>query len=314
MNKFHPTVDDLRCFSLVARLGSFSRAAEQLDTAPSSISTAISRLESQLGARLFQRSTRKVVLTLEGQELLGRAERLVEDAEELAGLFRQGESPLAGRLRVDLPLGMAAGTVMKMLPGFMARHPDLLVEVFSTDSRVDVLAEGYDCVVRAGPVVGETLVYRPLGSLALVNVASPAYLERFGVPHTLADLGEHFLVNYQPNPSATPAAFECLEGQVSRLVPMQHRVTVNNSAAYGAACRAGFGIVQVPFVGVEAELAAGGLVQVLPDHLPPPMEVNLLYPHRRNVPQRVRLFGDWLAEVMATMLVPAPIPCVGAAL
>lgn len=113
-------------------------------------------------------------------------------------------------------------------------------------------------------------------------------------------------MNYQPNPSGQPTAFVYLEGQATRVLPMRHRITVNNSAAYGAACRAGFGIVQVPLVGVEAELAAGDLVQLLPDHPPPPIPVNLLYPHRRNVPQRVRLFGDWLAEVVATRMGAAP--------
>ena len=299
MSKANPSVDDLRTFLLVARLGSFSRAAEQLETAPSSISTAISRLETQLGARLFQRTTRKVVLTHEGSELLARSERLLDDFDDLAGLFRQGESRLAGRLRVDMPLGMATGAVMSLLPDFMARHPDLSVDVFSTDRRVDVIGDGYDCVVRAGPVVDDTLVSRPLGYLPLLNVASRAYLDTFGTPRSVDDLAGHYLVNYQPNPSGAPAAFEYLDGQGTHMLPMRHRITVNNSAAYAAACRAGFGIVQVPLAGVEAELESGSLVRVLPDHLAPPMPVNLLYPHWRNVPQRVRLFGDWLVEVMA---------------
>jgi len=306
MSKPTPSVDDLRTFVLVARLGSFSRAAEQVETAASSISTAIARLETQLGARLFQRTTRKVVLTHEGSELLGRSERLLDDFDELAGLFRQGTSPLSGRLRVDLPLGMAAGVVMKLLPDFMARHPGLHVDVFSTDRRVDVIGDGYDCVVRVGPVIDDALVCRPLGRLPLVNVASRAYLDTFGVPLDLADLAGHYLVNYQPNPSDLAAAFEYLEGTATRMQSMQHRITVNNSAAYAAACRAGFGIVQVPLVGVKAELAAGLLVQVLPDFPPPTMPVNLLYPHRRNVPRRVRLFGDWLMEVVVTVMDAEP--------
>lgn len=292
-------MDDLRTFVMVARLGSFSRVAEQRATAASSISTAIGRLETQLGARLFQRTTRKVVLTHEGTELLGRSERLLDDVEELSGLFRQAESGLAGRLRVDLPLGMATGIVMELLPDFMARHPRLTLDVFSTDRRVDVVADGYDCVVRAGTVADESLACRPLGNLPLVNVASRGYLDAFGVPGRLADLAGHYLVNYQPNPSDQPAGFEYLDGEAARTLAMRHRITVNNSAAYGAACRAGFGIVQVPLAGVAPELAAGTLVQVLPDHRPPPMPVNLLYPHRRNLPQRVKVFGDWLQGTLA---------------
>jgi DNA-binding transcriptional LysR family regulator len=306
MRKAITSMEDVRIFVLVARHGSFSRVAEQLETAASSISTAIGRLERQLGARLFQRTTRKVVLTQEGKELLCRGERLLEDFEDLTSLFQRAEHALAGRLRVDVPLGMATGVMMRLLPGFMERHPELVVEVFSSDRRVDVIAEGYDCVVRAGPVVDDSLVCRSLGQIELVNVASRAYIDAFGTPCTLADLPGHYLVNYQPDPVEAAAGFEYCNAGATRVLAMRHRITVNNSAAYGAACRAGFGIIQVPLIGVEAELASGALVQVMPDHVPAPMPINLLYPHRRNIPYRVRLFGDWLAELMASAMGGSP--------
>lgn len=302
MSKLKPALDDLRIFVLAAQLGNFSRVADQLEVAPSSISMSISRLEAQLGARLFQRTTRRVVLTDEGMALLARGERLLDDFEELSDLFRQTESRLTGRLRVDLPLGMAAGVVMQLLPQFLARHPDLKLEIFSTDRRVDVIADGFDCVVRVGSVVDDTLVCRALGRLALVNVASPDYLATHGTPHSLADLETHYLVNYTPNPSDQSAGFEYLDGKVTRVIAMPHRITVNNSAAYGAACRSGFGIAQLPLSSVEAHLASGALAQVMPHHTPAPMPINQLFPHRRNVPQRVRVFGDWLAEVMETSM------------
>ena len=302
MSKPKPSLDDLRIFVLVSQLGNFSRVADQLMAAPSSISMSISRLETQLGARLFQRTTRRVVLTDEGMALLARSERLLEDFEEISGLFRQTESRLTGRLRVDLPLGMAAGVVMHMLPEFLARHPDLKLEVFSTDRRVDVIADGFDCVVRVGSVVDDTLVCRPLGRLPLVNVVSPGYIDTYGMPHSLADLETHYLVNYAPNPSHKSVGFEYLDGKVTRVMAMPHRITVNNSAAYGAACRSGFGIAQLPLFSVEAYLESGVLVQVMPCHIPAPMPINQLFPHRRNVPQRVRAFGDWLAEVVETSM------------
>jgi DNA-binding transcriptional LysR family regulator len=306
MSKQNPTLEDLRTFALTARLGSFTRVAEQMHTSPSSISIAIGRLEAQLGARLFQRTTRKIVLTDEGKELLGRSERLLDDVEELTGLFRQRDNQLRGRLRVDMPLGMASGIVMEMLPTFARLHPLLTIDALSSDRRVDVVADGYDCVVRAGPPVDEALVCRPLGNVPLVNVASRSYLDVHGEPRDLADLAAHYLVNYQPNPSDAPAGFEYVHDNTAQLLAMRHRITVNNSAAYGAACRAGFGIAQLPLIGVQTALASGSLVEVMPDYLPPPMQVNLLYPHRRNVPQRVRLFGDWLAEVVQNGMRPSP--------
>ncbi|CAN7796630.1 LysR family transcriptional regulator [Caballeronia sp. LjRoot34] len=139
MNIVLPSTDDLRIFILVAQLASFTRAALQMQIPRSTVSTSIKRLETQLGARLLQRTTRRVMLTHEGQELLNRSERLLNDFEELALLFRLGDSHLSGQLRVDLPLGMAAGVVMAALPTFTSLHPALRVDVFSTDRRVDVV-------------------------------------------------------------------------------------------------------------------------------------------------------------------------------
>jgi DNA-binding transcriptional LysR family regulator len=297
-----PSFEDLRVFVLVARLGNFTRVAQHLQTAPSAVSMAISRLEAQLGARLFQRTTRTVVATDEGLALLARAERVLEDVDEMSALFQQTDSPLRGRLRVDMPLGMAAGIVMQMLPQFLAHHPGLELEVCSTDRRVDVIADGFDCVVRVGAVVDETLVCRPLGLLALCNVASPAYIAEHGAPQDLAALGAHYLVNYAPNASNHGAQFDYLDGALPRSIAMRHRITVNNSAACGAACRAGFGIAQLPLFSVEGHLASSALVLLLPRHVPAPMTIKLLYPHRRNVPRRVRVFGDWLAAVLAASM------------
>lgn len=298
MNPSQPSIDDLRVFILVARLTSFTRAALQLQLPRSTVSTSIKRLELQLGVRLLQRTTRKVVLTHEGQEILGRSERLLDDFEDIAVLFRSSGSALSGQLRVDLPLGMSAGVVMAALPEFMRRHPELRVDVFSTDRRVDVVADGFDCVVRVGHVVDESLACRPLGQLPLINVASRDYVEKHGMPEHPSDLAAHWLVNYQPNPSDPPSSFEYCEDRVTRSVPMAHRVTVNNSAAYSAACRAGFGIAQFPRGSAAHDLKAGLLVEVMPRYQPEPMPINLLYPHRRNVPPRVRLFGDWMVEVL----------------
>jgi DNA-binding transcriptional LysR family regulator len=297
MNNPLPSTDDLRVFIFVAHLASFTRASLQLQVPRSTVSTSIKRLETQLGARLLQRTTRSVVLTHEGQELLRRSERLLEDFEELALLFTDGDSQLRGQLRVDLPLGMATGIVMAALPEFMGRHPALQVDVFSSDRRVDVIAEGFDCVVRAGNVVDESLACRRLGELPLLNVASCRYIEMHGMPETVSDLSRHWLVNYQPNPSDIPLGFEYWNGDVTLSVPMMHRVTVNNSAAYSAACRAGFGIAQLPEVSVAPDLESGLFVEVMKRFLPTPMPINLLYPHRRNIPARVRLFGDWLLEI-----------------
>ncbi|RZT39390.1 LysR family transcriptional regulator [Cupriavidus agavae] len=302
MSTVLPSTADLRVFVLVAQLASFTQAALRLQVPRSTVSTSIIRLEKQLGARLLQRTTRRVVLTREGEELLGRSERLLDDFEELAQLFRADNQPLQGLLRVDMPLGMATGVVMAALPAFLQRHPALQIEVSSTDRRVDVIADGFDCVVRAGNVVDESLVSRPLAQMPLINVASRDYVGAHGRPENLADLAAHWLVNYMPNRSSTPAGFEYHEGGKLVSVPMAHRVTVNNSSAYSAACRAGFGIAQIPTATAAPDLRTGLLIEVMARYRPEPMPVNLLYPHRRNVPARVRQFGDWLGELLKSTI------------
>eukprot|EP01030_Chromulinospumella_sphaerica_P013769 gene13769-13552_t len=256
--------EDLRIFSWVARLGSFTRTADQLQLPRATISNAIQRLEEQLGARLLQRTTRRVQITREGADLLERCDRLLDDLDELSALFRQGDQ-LRGRIRADMPLGLAA-QVAAHLGEFLASHPQLQVDLFSTDRRVDLLSEGFDLVVRVGAVVDQSLVARPLPPLELINVASPAYLARHGTPATLDDLAQHWLVNYQPNPASQPAGFEYQDvtsGQ-TRYLGMGHKVTVNNSLAYSAACRAGLGIAQLPQSAAQADLQAGLLVQPYP--------------------------------------------------
>ncbi len=293
---YAPSAEDLRIFIRVAALGSFTQAAEQLRLPRATVSTAVLRLEKRLGARLLQRTTRRVGLTGDGQAFLDRCAHVLDDLEDLGGFFRRLDGPLDGCLRVGMPLGMSAGPLMARLPGFLARHPALRVDVSSSDRRSDMIGEGLDCVVRIGAVVDESLACRPLGMLPLGNFASLDYLRAHGRPGGPEDLARHWLVDYRPNPSDGPAAFEYLDaaGRVVRM-PMRSRVTVDNSAAYEAACRAGLGLIQAPLSGAAR---APDLVGVLPDCPPPPMPVNLLFPHRRHLPRRVRVFADWVAGVL----------------
>ncbi len=295
-----PEPTDLRIFMWVARLSSFTKAAERLELPRATVSTAVRRLEEGLGARLLQRTTRSVQVTREGEELLDRCERLLEELDEIGALFRQQGPQLRGRVRVDMPLGMASRIVMPKLPEFIAAHPDVQVDIFSTDRRVDPVAEGFDLVIRAGAVVDQSLSHLPLPSLELRSVVSSTYIASRGLPVKLSDLSKHWLINYQPNTASVPAAFEYYDplAQQTLHIPMRHQIAVNNSVAYDAACRAGLGIAQIPTVGVLDEIRSGALVEVLPEHRPASMEMGVLFPHRRNIPKRVRVFVQWIGDVI----------------
>lgn len=292
-------LDAMQIFVRVAELASFTKAADSLGLPKASISTSVQQLESLLGTRLLHRTTRRVQLTLDGQIFYERSKDLLADMDDLEGLFQQGASNLTGRLRIDMPSGMAKNRILPRLPEFLARHPLLQLEISSTDRRVDVIREGFDCVIRVGKLSDSSLIARPLGKLELLNCVSPAYIARYGEPQTLDDLTHHHLVHYVTTLGAKSAGFEFIQDGELKLMAMNGNIIVNNSDAYSAACLAGFGIAQIPRIGAQEYIAQGKLVEILPGLRAEPMPVSLLYPNRRNLSRRVQVFMDWVSEQLS---------------
>ena len=288
----------MHIFTRVAELASFTQAADALGLPKASVSHAVQQLEAELGTRLLHRTTRKVQATQDGLAFYERCKDLLTDVDELQNMFQQqGSHNLRGRVRVDMSTGLARRVVIPRLPELLALHPLLEVEISSTERRVDLVREGFDCVLRSGGLLEPSLVARPLGAMRMVNCASPAYVQQYGMPGSVQDLPAHRLVHYASILGAKPDGFEYLEGGVLHTVAMPGAVTVNNAEAYSAACAAGLGIIQVPYLGVQDGLERGLLVEVLPQHRAPPMPVTLVYAHRRNLSTRVRVVMDWLATV-----------------
>ena len=292
----------LRTFVRVSELSSFTLAGENLGLPRSTVSEHVQALEALLGTRLLQRTTRKVQATQDGLVLYERSKDLLSHMDEIEGLFRQDEASLNGRIRVDMPNILARRLIMPRLPQFMDRHPNLQLEISSTDRRVDLLSEGFDCVLRVGAQPDQSVVARHLCDLPMINCASPAYLERYGVPQTLEDLAQHRLVHYVGVLGSRSEGFVYeTQGQIRR-VPMAGSVTVNSTDAYESACLGGFGIVQVPNTGLHSYLQTGELVALLPQYNAPSMGVSLLYARQRHLPLRVRVFMDWLGDVIRSAL------------
>jgi DNA-binding transcriptional LysR family regulator len=294
-------LEGLRVFVRVAQLGSFTRGSEQLGLSKARASIRVQELESELGCRLLHRSTRAVRLTEDGQQFLPRAEQLVKDAEDLAATF-QAPSSLRGRVRIDLPTQLARDHVLPRLPAFLAAHPQLELLLSTSDRRVDLLREGFDCVLRVGKLSDSSLVARRLGVLPMVNCVSPSYLNRFGEPKTLADLDQHWLVHYSQSLGGDPPTFEYREGKLYRERPMRSMITVNGTDAYRAACLAGLGIIQSPRLGARPGLAAGDLVEILPDFPCEPMPVSLVQSNGSKARKPVRAVVNWLAQVITPQL------------
>src|ERR1700722_15070393 len=193
-------------FVTVADMGSFTHAADSLGIQKGRASTAVRKLEEHVGARLLHRTTRSVQLTEDGRAFHGRARDLLAEVDDLYSMFAGDRVALRGRLRVDLPTEVARSTIVPALPDFMAAHPELMLEVSRTDRLVAFVQGGFCCVLRRGPIRDETLIARPLGLLRTVNVASPAYLARYGVPRSLEDLRrqEHRKIHFTTVLGARP--------------------------------------------------------------------------------------------------------------
>jgi DNA-binding transcriptional LysR family regulator len=298
-------LDELRIFARVAELGSFTRAADQLGLAKGRVSTAVQQLESHVGARLLQRTTRRVRLTPDGEQFLERCKELIVDAEQLQAMFQPAASGLRGRLRIDLPNALARDLIIPRLPEFLSAHPLLEVGISTTDRRVDLVQEGFDCVLRVGPLADADLVARPLGLMKMRNVASPAYLRTHGTPSTLADLAQHRIVHYAAKLGTQGAGWEYQDGGVVRVHPMRSAIVVNGTDAYQAACLAGLGLIQAPVRGTQRLVDAGLLVDVMPEFTAAPMPVSLLYPHRRQIAPRVQAILNWITQVVEPYLMDA---------
>ncbi len=268
-------IQQMQIFQRVAELGSFVRTAEQLGLPKTSVSEAIQQLETQLNVRLLNRTTRRVELTQDGQNYYQRCVELLADFDELQQLFQQQPEQLKGVLRIDMPTGLAREAVIPALPGFLAQHPQLHIQLSSS-----------------------SLIARPLSQFRQVNCVSPSYLDKFGLPETLDDLSSHNLVFYSQQLAGKPDGFEYQQDGKTKFWPMSGAVTVNNAEAYTAACLAGLGIIQVPEVGVRQLVQQGRLVKVLPQYQPAAMPVSVLYAHRRQLSRRLKVFIDWLQAVV----------------
>lgn len=293
-------LDTLHIFQRVAELASFSGAARQLGLPNATVSLAIQQLEQMLGTRLLQRTTRRVQMTRDGEAFYARSKELLDDFESLRGMFTAGDKALTGKLRVDMSSAMAREVVLPALPDFLDRHPQLEIELSASDRRVDLVSEGFDCVMRTGTLHDSSLVARPIGHLAQINCASPAYIARYGMPRTLDDLAQHKLVHYRQVLGGRSPGWEWFDGRQTHFVPMSGSVTVNSTETYDAACQAGLGLIQLPLVGARKRhlLEEGVLVEVLPQYRPAPMPLSLLYASRRHVPARLAEFMDWLHSLV----------------
>jgi DNA-binding transcriptional LysR family regulator len=288
----------MRIFTRIVELGSFSKAADDLQMPAATATYTIKQLEAHLGVRLLQRTTRHVSTTLDGQAYYHRCVRILADVEETeAGFGNSGVAP-RGKLRVDLQGTLAQHYVLPRLSEFFARFPQLELEIGMGDRLVDLVRDGIDCVLRVGELRDSSMVGRRVATLQQVTCASAAYLDRRGTPATLEDLDGHQAVNFYSSSSGKMFPFDFIVDGEERSVQLPGVVSVSNAEAYVACCANDLGLVQLPRYHVARHLESGAFREVLGTWRPKAMPVSVLYPHQRQLSPRVRVFVDWLTDVM----------------
>lgn len=297
-------LEPILIFITVAEMGSFTRAADSLGIQKGRASTVVRKLEEDVGARLLHRTTRSVQLTEDGRVFYARGRDLLAEVDDLHAMFAGDRVALRGRLRVDLPSEVARTTIVPALPDFMAMHPELELEISSTDRQVDLVQEGFDCVLRLGSVGDETLIARQLGLLRMVNAASPAYLARYGVPRSLEDLRRHAhrTIHFSTTLGAKPPGWEYPDGDRYTTLQLPGALHVNSAQTYDAAAVAGLGLIQAPLLGIGHYLESGALVEIMPNFRRRAIPVSLVVAHRRNLSRRVRAFMTWIEDMLTPCL------------
>ncbi len=290
-------IDAMRLFVRIVERRSFTLAAQDLNLPRSTVTEALQGLEARLGVRLLQRTTRQVSPTLDGEAYYRRCLAILADIEEAEGAFSDARP--RGLLRVDVHGTLARRFLLPGLPRFLARYPELTLHLSEGDRLIDLVREGVDCVLRVGDLQDSAMVGRRVAMLPEATYASPAYLEQFGAPAGPDQLDGHRMVGFASTASGAVLPLEFTVGGEVRSVTLPSPVTVSGAETYVAAARLGLGLIQVPRYHLEADLAAGTLVEVLADFPPTPTPVSLLYPHNRQLSPRVRVFLDWVAREFA---------------
>lgn len=287
-------------FVQAARHGSFTAAARMLGVTPAAISKSVAALEAGLGVRLMNRTTRSLSLTAEGTQFLNQTQGALETLEQAMENLTSNPANPGGLVRMSVPNVIGRRLIMPVLPALLERHPALNVEMDFDDRIIDFVQEGYDLVVRGGHVQDSSMIALPLGPLRMGLVASPAYLERSGVPRHPGELAHHRLIARRFLAGrVSPWKFNQTDGEVFLHEPAPSALTLSDPEALVQAALAGVGIAEVGLYLALPHLQRGELrLLMLDSHDPGPFQLMLQYPHRAFLAPRVRATADFLIEAM----------------
>lgn len=293
--------DAMRAFARVVEAGSFTKAAETLGMSRTSVTQLVQQLEARLRVRLLNRTTRRVQVTPDGAAYYDRVLRLLADLDDAETSLSAASAAPRGRLRVDVPSPLARMLLLPAFPAFHARYPDIQVHLGASDRIVDIIGDSVDCVVRGGELADQSLKARHVGDLQLRACAAPAYLERAGKPSHPRELEgtHHRIVGFLWARNGPTYPYTMQRGDERIVVHGRYVMAVDDGNAYLAAGLAGLGVLWLPEYMCQPALASGDLLPVFEDWQLAPMPLYVAYPPNRHVSAKLRVFIDWVAQLMA---------------
>lgn len=288
-------INDMLIFAHVVKAKSFSGAAARLNVSKSRISKSVSRLESMLGVRLLQRSTRRLSLTEVGEAYFEHCDRILDELTLADDTLHRLHQEPRGTLKISSSVAFGTLHIAPALPGFMAQYPDLHVDLTISDRFVDLVEEGYDLALRITAEPGLNLVARKLAPIRRKICASPAYLARLGTPQRLEDLQQHNCLDYSYMSTGGHWRLSGPDGDIA--VPVSGTLRMNDDEALSQAVLGGAGLALLPTFIVGKDLQAGRLIEVLPGYAPTERFLYAVHLPNRHLPLKTRVFLDYLHEL-----------------
>jgi len=292
-------LNGMSILAAIVQCGSFAGAGKALNMSQSGVSRSIARLETRLGIRLFERTTRSVSMTDEGRRLYGQIGPLLTGLEEAVASVMEGRALVRGRLRVQIHRTFAHFLEGVRLREFLEAHPELELELISRDRLGDLVSDGFDVAIHIGKPPVSSLVVRKLWDTRIVTVAAPSYLKRHKHPATPLDLvtGGHILIDYCNPETGRPFDWEFHRGRRIVKIPTNGRIVVNDIITMHSLCLAGYGIAQGMEDAVSRLLRQGKLIDLFPDWPDERFPFYAVYPSRKHLPAKTRAFLDFVVSL-----------------
>ncbi len=289
-------LDSLNAFVQAAEARNFTVAGRKLGISASAVGKSIVRLEQRLGVRLFNRSTRSVTLTTEGEAFLRRCQRIFQEVEAAELEIAQSTGAPRGRLKIGLPL---VGTLLtSALSTFASTYPEIELDIDLADRMVDVIEEGFDVVLRTGPAVDSQLVTKTLGAYSYVIVGSPAYFAAHGEPNEPEDLANHVCLRHRWSTTGKLEGWRLTRGDGYLDVDIPSTIVANTLWPLIEMAERDVGLVCVPTFAVSRQLAAGVLSSVLDRYITDVGVFRMLWPPSRNLTPKLRVFVDFMSDYL----------------